>query len=176
MRFSYLLAATALPLLIGCSRPLDQTAPVTPDAAEQVCSKCYDELVEHYDDDPDVSMIPEAHRTVLLIWMAIPLIENGGIEYFLEHDIKGDPDFKLTLAAFDRVGCRVATDAFRDFLTLRQRDTSSSNDNEEKEKLNRRFWSVGTTGNCDLVVALARYIQKHEAELKVTTKPDQAKQ
>ena len=45
-------------------------------------------------------------------------IGNGGFDYLFEGRIPGDPDYKLSIAAYRTIGCHAAADAFEAAIAL----------------------------------------------------------
>jgi hypothetical protein len=52
----------------------------------------------------DVSQLPEAVQTVVVIDTAQGIIDNGGLEYFYESDFPGNPPYAFFVETFRRIG------------------------------------------------------------------------
>jgi hypothetical protein len=57
-------------------------------------------------------------RVVTLAWFTLGIVGNGGFRYLFSADINGDPQYKLSVGAFDAIGAEAAHGAFRDALAL----------------------------------------------------------
>ena len=56
----------------------------------------------------DLAKLSEPLQTVLLVEAAQGIIDNGGLEYFYEADLPGNPSYSLFVEAFERVGAVAA--------------------------------------------------------------------
>src|SRR6476619_5285801 len=74
----------------------------------QVCNGLFLRIADRYGDQLDVTHAPEAERTVLLVWHSAGIIGNGGFQYLLEGDFKGDPGFRETANSYRRIGSTAA--------------------------------------------------------------------
>ena len=134
----------------------------------ELCNVLFTRIVDYHGDDIDVSAIREAERVVLLVWHVSGIIGNGGFRYLFEGDLKGDPDFALTAAAFQAAGCREAAEAVRKTLAIFP-DSRPPTDIEERLRyylkrikgwptdLDRQFFCAQD----DLKKCLADYIRSH---------------
>jgi len=60
----------------------------------------------------------EQERVVALVWTVTGIIENGGFHYLFESCLPGDPYFKHTLMAFEKIGCNQAVNIFKRALSI----------------------------------------------------------
>lgn len=84
----------------------------------KLCEGLAGRLAEHYGDGFDAAELPEADRTVLLVWYASNEIEDGGFGSLFEGSIKGDPAFTRTALAFQNIGANSAAQAIKQTLAL----------------------------------------------------------
>lgn len=134
----------------------------------EFCENAFDRVYALYGDDLDVSMMPEEHRTVILVQFATGYINNGGFEYLFEGNYCGDPCLELTAQAFRAIespSASMAFDrAFRIFprgkvpadIVMRARHYSVSNA-RRRAAINGMFWSAGR----EIKSCLSRYIRNH---------------
>lgn len=84
----------------------------------ELASDVAQRLVERYGATTDVSQLPDAHATVLLVNAVHALVGNGGFQRLFEGDLPGDPTLKFALAAHDRIGATDAAKALRMALAV----------------------------------------------------------
>ena len=60
----------------------------------------------------------EHERIVALVWTVTGLVENGGFHYLFESCLPGDPYFKATIKAFEKIGCSQVVDIFKRALSI----------------------------------------------------------
>jgi len=112
-----LIVAAGLLVLAGCSVGGDpaevQEAGELSDRIPDLVMATVHRILEHYGDDIDVAQLPEAHRVVLMVYHAHGLLSYGGFGRLFEAEFPGDPDYQLTLQAFDTIGAPRACEAFR---------------------------------------------------------------
>jgi hypothetical protein len=77
-----------------------------------LCDRLFMRIAERHGNDIDFSTVTEHERTVLLVWHSFGIIGNGGFQYLLEGDFKGDPGFRETANSYRRIGCQAATACF----------------------------------------------------------------
>jgi hypothetical protein len=56
----------------------------------------------------DVSRLPMPLQTVVVIYSAQGVIDNGGLEYFYESDFDGTPEYSFFVNAYRRIGAESA--------------------------------------------------------------------
>lgn len=56
----------------------------------------------------DFNKLSMADQTVILIYTAQGVIDNGGFQYFFESDFPGNPPYSIFSAAYSRIGANVA--------------------------------------------------------------------
>lgn len=141
----------------------------------ELCDRLFISISDHFGDELKAEELPECPRTVLLVWHASGIIDNGGFEHLFECNTADDPGFKLTHQAFESIGSDLAASALRDALALfPNREIHSDRDARgvfyrslpaaDRARLNERFWSAGMTGNDEIKIKLAKFIREHEAE------------
>ena len=86
--------------------------------AHALCDGVFRMIIERHGNRIDVSKESELERVVTLVWASKGIIENGGFQYLFEGNFDGDPGFVLTAAAFRRIGCPEAAEAFEQALSL----------------------------------------------------------
>jgi hypothetical protein len=67
---------------------------------------------------PGYSSCPEPHRVVHLVYNSLGIILNGGFEALFSSDFIGDPGYVFSAAAYRKIGCTPAADAFAEALAL----------------------------------------------------------
>jgi hypothetical protein len=72
----------------------------------------FDRILAKYGEEMHPAEIPREHRTVVLAYRSHEIIGNGGFQSLFSADLKGDPEFLLTRAAFQTIGAQGATLAF----------------------------------------------------------------
>jgi len=66
----------------------------------------------------DAANEPEPCRTVTLVWHSGGIIGNGGFQYLFEGDFNGDPGYRITAAAYQKIGADEAYAAFCDACAI----------------------------------------------------------
>lgn len=113
----------------------------------------------------DVRNLSEQQRVVQLVYNALGIILNGGFENLFSADFVGDPGYTFTAAAYQKVGCKPATDAFSKALALFPSNTPlphpkergefyESTDKKRRTAINCQFWDAQDA----ILAALAAYI------------------
>lgn len=105
--------------------------------AHELFSVVFDRIVRRYGGNLNVMDLQEHERVFLLAYDAWGLIGNGGFNYLFEKNIRGDPHFKETAAAFAAIGCDSAAEAFAKVFKLFP-DGQPPEDVEERLRLYRR--------------------------------------
>lgn len=83
-----------------------------------LCDGVFCAIAEVTGNQIDAANEPEPCRTVTLVWQSGGIIGNGGFRYLFEGDFNGDPGYRLTAAAYQKIGANDAYAAFRDALAL----------------------------------------------------------
>lgn len=78
-------------------------------------SSSIDTCFENLDKVQQVERLDNPCRTVVIVYSAWGLIENGGFQYFFESNFPGDPSYDIFIQAFSSVGL---TDIALDFSKL----------------------------------------------------------
>lgn len=91
----------------------------------------------------DVSKLREEEQVVMCVYMSHGVIGNGGFRYLFEHNPEGDPDFALTLHAFEVIGCWEAADALRGSLAAFPGSRPPSNMEKRLKQYSRHLKNVG---------------------------------
>jgi len=109
-----LIVAAGLLVLVGCSVGGDPAeVRERSDRIPDLVLATVHQILEHYGDDIDVAQLPEAHGVVLMVYHAHGLLSYGGFGSLFEAEFPGDPDYQLTLQAFETIGASRACEAFR---------------------------------------------------------------
>jgi len=66
----------------------------------------------------DIKKLPEALQTVVLIYSAQGIIDNGGFQYFFENDFPGKPPYILFASAYRRIGAHEASNNLEKAIKL----------------------------------------------------------
>ena len=137
----------------------------------ELCNGIFIRIVDFYGGLPESTQMPEFERAVLLVWHTMGILENGGFGYLFEGDLPGDPDYSLTIDAYERIGCEGAVKAFRDAMRLFDGGTPPLNvgerlfqfrrgDGTRRGEINAKFDEV----NDQIKECLAQYIRDHRKE------------
>jgi len=84
----------------------------------ELCNGVFMLIADRHGNKLDVAKMNEPERVVTLVWHSFGIIGNGGFQYLFEGTFKGDPGFVLTAAAFRRIRCAEAAEAFEEALAL----------------------------------------------------------
>jgi hypothetical protein len=125
-------------------------------------------ILRHHGEDLNVRYLRVEERTVVLVWHVTGIIGNGGFNYLLEHQLRGDPDFTRTARAFRRIGCAEAVAAFQQAFGLFPESRPPRNirrrlrqyrrgPGANRHAIDSRFWEAGEA----ITQGLARYIRSH---------------
>jgi len=77
-----------------------------------LCNRLFGRIAERYGNEFDVTEETEQERTVSLVWHSYGIIGNGGFQYLLEGNFKGDFGFRETANSYRRIGCDTAAAYF----------------------------------------------------------------
>jgi hypothetical protein len=77
-----------------------------------LCDRLFVRIAERYGNELDVTDDTEEERTVSLVWHSYGIIGNGGFQYLLEGNFKGDPGFRETANSYRRIACETAAACF----------------------------------------------------------------
>jgi len=83
-----------------------------------LCSNVCERITERYGDRTFADMFPEKERNVVLVWTVSGIVENGGFRYLFDSMLPGDPDYALTIMAFEAIGCMKAVEVIRAAICL----------------------------------------------------------
>src|SRR5262249_9471113 len=86
--------------------------------ADDLLALVFTRIVKHYGGNLNVMDLREHERVFLLAYDAWGIIGNGGFNYLFERSIPGDPHYLETAAAFKKIGCIAAAEAFTKALCL----------------------------------------------------------
>lgn len=87
------------------------------EASDEVLVNAVDSMIRNqYPKVMDFRRLTPEERAVVLVLYAVAIIENGGVEYWLEGQLKGDPHSRLTAEAFKAVGLTRSYEAFQKLL------------------------------------------------------------
>lgn len=123
--------------------------------------------------DQDMSMLPEAVRTFLLVHGAQGVIDNGGYRFFFEADWPNTPAYDAFVSAYETIGCsEQAEDLRRVVATFRFQDPHLHKV-QRQAFIEARFdksqycvpeWGDALCGDKDVWEKLARYYEMHEGD------------
>lgn len=115
--------------------------------------------------------IPEPNATLLLVYGAQGIIDNGGYEYFFSKDWINNPNYQFFIDAYNRIGCNdqaqdlqrvVNSFPFKEphlHVDLRRKYIS---DNYNPDNFEIAGWSDNLCGDNTVWEKLAEYIEKNE--------------
>lgn len=84
----------------------------------ELCDGVFCALADVWGNRIDAANEPEPSRTVTLVWHSAGLIENGGFKYLFEGNFNGDPGYRITAAAYERIDAPNAAAAFQEAFAL----------------------------------------------------------
>lgn len=118
----------------------------------------------------DLRQLAEPVQTVVAVYTAQGIIDNGGLEYFYESNFPGNPDYSFFVDAFRRIGAESVASCIEDSSRLfpfpqpqlheakRQQWLDGVKDNESHEfvRLSRQ-----ACGDQSVIPRLAEYVEKN---------------
>jgi hypothetical protein len=136
----------------------------------ELCATASERVVERYGDEAPARTMPEPFFTLVAVYTTAGIVRGGGFQVLFECELPGDPTYSETLAAFDRVGCRPAFEAFQRALALFPRFDPHADadvrgayydtlDDAVKDPIDRAFRAAGAA----LTSSLAAYVRAHAA-------------
>jgi hypothetical protein len=66
----------------------------------------------------DVRFLPLIPRTVVTVFCAQGVVDNGGLRFFFENDWPGQPPYSVFIEAYRRIGCKRASQALAEAVAL----------------------------------------------------------
>jgi hypothetical protein len=84
----------------------------------ELCNGVFCAIAEVTGNSIDAANEPEPCRTVTLVWHSGGIIGNGGFQYLFEGDFHGDPGYRMTAAAYQKIEADEAYAAFRDAFAI----------------------------------------------------------
>ncbi len=81
------------------------------DVRDYILSQAWEIVDAAYQPHQDIKRLSEPHQTVLLIYSAQGIIDNGGFHYFFESDFPNNPPYTVFIDAYRRIGAQDAADA-----------------------------------------------------------------
>src|SRR4051812_44953511 len=93
----------------------------------ELCSGVFKHIADRHGNELNVDEETEPERVVTLVWHSYGIIGNGGFQYLFEGTFNGDPGFVLTAAAFRRIRCAGAAEAFEEALAMFPSNSPTSN-------------------------------------------------
>jgi hypothetical protein len=155
----YVVLASCVGWLAGCSRAtqnnmshpsVDKLLATTDDF--DLCDGVFCAIADVTGNQIDAVREPEPCRTVTLVWHSGGIIGNGGFQYLFESNFNGDPGYRKTADAYERIGAVKSYAAFQDALALfpgnsppsdidRRLKIYQSHPKEVRDKINGRFWA-----------------------------------
>lgn len=175
----YLLGSLALLttviLLAGCDRTMPADGNKVLDTKDDfaLCEGLFKLMIEHYGEEFDISKCKDKDLSVILVWHVTDIIENGGFQYLFEGNLKGDPYFVRTAAAFKAIKASKCAEAFDEALKQFP-DAKPPQDinkrlliyqavpGEKRLAIDDKFFSESR----DMKTILAKYIRENRAAFK----------
>jgi hypothetical protein len=139
----------------------------------ELCDELFKRMLKHYGKDFDVSKCKKQDQTVILVWHVSGIIDNGGFHYLFEGNLKGDPHFASTAAAFKTIKAAKCAEAAEEALNPFP-ESKPPTDVEKRLKvyeavnaakrqaIDRKFFSESK----EIKKILARYIRENRDEFK----------
>lgn len=145
---------------------------------DELIGGVFDLIVKRRGERIDHASIPEVERVVLLVWNTYGIVGNGGFRYLLESTFDGDPEFALTIRAFEAIDCPAACKAVKATFSLfpdsrPPRDTSKrlkaylSQCKGWPTEQDKAFFAAGD----DLTRCLAEYIRANAEAFRNPGRP-----
>jgi Domain of unknown function (DUF4375) len=158
----------------GCGgRSADMGKVLTIQDDFELCDKLFLLLTDRHGDNFDVSKCDEKEETVMLVWHASGIIDNGGFQYLFEGSFNGDPDFARTAKAFKAIKAKKCAAAVGEALALfpgskppanieKRLQTYQSVGASKRGAIDEKFFSESK----EIRTYLARYIRDNSEEFK----------
>lgn len=109
---------------------------------------CLDALREIYGNTDrvlDLSELSEFELTVVLVTRVLGIGVNMGLSEMLKEEIDGDPDYRNSIGAFEKIGATDVAKIMAELLSLADTESNEAVSNR-KEELDREFF--GLEGSC----------------------------
>jgi hypothetical protein len=105
---------------LGCGRAMSDDVDKLLETEDdfELCDGLFKRLIKHHGEDLDVAKCKDKDQTVLLVWHAAGIIDNGGFQFLFEGNFKGDFHFAKTAAAFKTIQAAKCAAAIDDALKL----------------------------------------------------------
>lgn len=137
-----------------------------------LCDSFYLALESKYPTIDVETVIPPWERTVLLVWGASGVIDNGGFEFLFECHFEFDPIFENTVTSFNEIGCHQAAGLVTRALSIFPNSLPPLQPHERtliyqkepatfRNELNHSFWELSQCGNGEICEKLAIFIRNH---------------
>ncbi|MFO0936977.1 MAG: DUF4375 domain-containing protein [Gemmataceae bacterium] len=167
--------ATTSLLLPGCSRTKSADLNKVLDTKDdfELCDELFKLMIQHYGEDFDVSKCNENDQTVILVWHATGIIDNGGFQFLFEGNLNGDLFFTRTVAAFKTIKAFKCAEAFDEALKLfpgsqppqdisKRLKVYQAIPAAKRKAIDVKFFSESK----EMPMILAKYIRENRAEFK----------
>jgi hypothetical protein len=124
-------------------------------------------LLEGVGNNPSKLHLPA--QTVVVIYSAQPVIENGGLEYFYERDWPHNPPYSLFASAYGRIGaieaaeCIEKTSLMFPFKAAHRHRPRRERFIEREAPPEFRTLSARICGDRSVRDKLARYVENHRS-------------
>ena len=135
----------------------------------ELCNKTWKVISNKYGTSPSATDFTKFEQVVVLVWTVTGIIENGGFRYLFESELNGDRDFRLSMQAFNLIGCDEISKIISNILERMRLvgDTSKTNaenfeilSSEERDQSDEQFWAEIDNIN----MHLADFIRNNETE------------
>lgn len=166
---------TTVLFLTGCNRamPTDVNKVLETSDDFVLCDEIFKLMIKYYGEDFDVSKCKEKDQSVILVWHASGIVDNGGFQYLFEGNFKGDPHFAKTAAVFKIIKASKCAAAVEEALRLfpdskppedikKRLKTYQAVPAAKRQAIDVKFFSESK----QMKTILAKYIRENREEFK----------
>jgi hypothetical protein len=155
-------------ILVGCERktPIQNSTPITD---KELLNKASDIAFKKLAGaDYRMESVEEPHKTVVIVYSAQGVIDNGGMAYFFENDWPNNPPYSVFADAYERIGRADAAKALRDAVKSFGVPNPENNCKARREymeahqgRFNGMVWDDCICGDEKVFECLAQWVRSH---------------
>lgn len=115
-------------------------------------------------DTVNLDRYSDTEKTIVLVYQTVGLLGNMGLPGFLSDEYDGDPCYRKTIHAFERIGDRIMTETLTEASHIYQSQTGMLPESDEYAKLSAALDKLDDVciDNEDLTIdLLAKYINEN---------------
>jgi len=132
-----------------------------------ICVNMWKSITDKHGDNALATEFTPEERAVVLIVFVEGIVYRDGFEGLFQSKLAGDPDYKFTLEAFERIGCAEAVETLKEALRLFPEGSPPRDDKVRMEQymnhpegirnsIDSRFWGSHES----IYKCLANYIRE----------------